>query len=72
MAWFCFLYRPSAARVSYAAGFVALGVALEFAQGALGYRLYEPADMLANATGVLLGWGAALAVERTAPRILRR
>ncbi len=68
MLWFCFLYRGLPARVSYALGFAAMGVALEFAQGALGYRLYDTADMAANALGVLLGW----AIAGAAPTILRR
>jgi VanZ family protein len=68
MLWFCFLYRSVPARVSYAFGFAAMGVALEFAQGALGYRLHDTADMAANALGVLLGWAIAAA----APTILRR
>jgi VanZ family protein len=39
-----------------AAGLIALGVALEWAQGALTTtRLADPADALANAAGVLLG-----------------
>ena len=39
-----------------AAGLIALGVALEWAQGALtSTRLADPADALANAAGVLLG-----------------
>jgi len=29
---------------------------LEFAQGLTDYRVFEVADMVANATGVLLGW----------------
>ena len=68
MGWFCLLYRGLPARVSYAIGFAAMGVALEFAQGAVGYRLYDTADMAANALGVLLGWAIAAA----APTILRR
>jgi len=45
-----------------AAGLVALGVALEWAQGALtATRMADPADALANAAGVLLG----LAVSAT-------
>jgi hypothetical protein len=68
MAWFCFLYGRTPARVAYGAAFIALGIALEFAQGALGYRAFEVPDMLANATGVLAGWAAALAGHR----ILRR
>lgn len=43
MFWFCQLYRT---RIFYAAGFVLMGVGLEFVQGQLGYRSYEVADML--------------------------
>ncbi len=68
MAWFCFLYGRTPARVSYGAAFIGMGIALEFAQGALGTRTFEVPDMLANAAGVLAGWAAALAGHR----ILRR
>jgi VanZ family protein len=56
MFWFAQLY---ARRLGYAAGFIALGIALEVLQGRLGYRSLEGLDMLANTAGVLLGWGAA-------------
>ena len=62
MAWFCFLYVKTKTRFAYGAGFIAMGVGLEFIQGMLGYRTYEVFDMYANALGVLLGWAAALAV----------
>lgn len=61
MFWFCQLYASPRSRLAYALGFATLGVALELAQRALGYRTYEPFDMAANALGVALGWGAALA-----------
>ncbi len=61
MFWFGQLYASARTRLAYALGFAALGVALELAQRALGYRTYEPFDMVANALGVALGWGAALA-----------
>ena len=67
MFWFSQLYAGRAARIGYAAGFAAMGVALEFAQGQLGYRTYEVLDMYANALGVLLGWGAALILPRVLP-----
>jgi len=68
MFWFCQLYAARRARVGYALGFVALGVALEFVQGWLGYRDFEVADMVADAAGVALGWGAALAFPGALPR----
>jgi VanZ family protein len=61
MFWFAQLYLR---RVLYAAGFIALGIALELAQRWLGYRSAELYDALANTLGVLLGWGAALLVGR--------
>ena len=57
--WFCQFYFHKA-RLYYALGFVAMGIALEFAQGATGYRSFEVADMAANALGVAAGWGTAL------------
>jgi VanZ family protein len=58
--WFCQFYFHKA-RAVYALGFVAMGIVLEFVQGALGYRSFELADMAANALGVAAGWaGAAL------------
>jgi VanZ family protein len=60
MGWFCFLYVKTTTRVVYGLGFIAMGVGLEFAQGALGYRTYEVFDMYANTLGVLLGWAAGL------------
>ena len=68
MFWFAMLYRTTPARLAYAAGFVAMGVGLEFIQGRLGYRTYEVFDMYANALGVLLGWAAWAAARRVLPR----
>jgi hypothetical protein len=69
MFWFAQLYPGNKARVAYAAAFVALGVGLEFVQGALGYRSFDTLDMLANALGVALGWalGALLPALLTRP-----
>jgi VanZ family protein len=60
MFWFCRLYAAPRTRLGYALGFVALGVGLEFAQRALGYRSFELFDMGADALGVALGWLAAV------------
>ncbi len=62
MFWFCQLYARRPTRLAYAAGFIAMGIALEFVQRALGYRSFEVLDMVADAIGVLLGWTAASAV----------
>jgi VanZ family protein len=59
MLWFSLLYAARPVRIACAAGFIAMGVGLEFVQGALGYRSFELYDMAANTLGVLLGWTAA-------------
>ena len=66
MLWFSLLYRRTRTRAAYAAGLVALGVGLEFVQGALGYRSFEALDMAANTAGVMLGWGIAFLVRKAA------
>ncbi len=68
MFWFAQLYLRTPVRAAYAAGFVALGGALEFVQAHVG-RDFEVADMVADAIGVALGWVAALVVP---VRILSR
>lgn len=64
MFWFGFLYRSARARIGYALFWIAIGVALEFAQRATGYRSFELADMAADAFGVLAGALAALSLPR--------
>ena len=64
MFWFALLYPTTRARVAYGVAFIALGIGLEFVQGALGYRTFDVFDMVANTLGVLLGWAAALLVPR--------
>jgi hypothetical protein len=61
MSVFCLIYDQWRRRLGYAAGFVAMGIALEFLQGMTGYRTFDPLDMLANAVGVLGGLAVALA-----------
>lgn len=60
MIWFSWLYPNLRTRLVYAAGFVVLGITLEFAQGLTEYRTFELADMAADAVGVALGWIVAL------------
>ena len=67
MFWFAQLYPERGVRLGYALGLAALGVALEFLQGWLGYRDFEVADMVADAAGVALGWTAAIIFPTTLP-----
>ena len=62
MFWFAALYP--ARRLVFAIGFIALGIALELAQGMSGYRTFGVLDMAANTAGVLAGWGAARAARK--------
>ena len=64
MFWFCVLYRRAGTRAAYGVLWIALGIALEFAQATTGYRSFELADMAANALGVLAGALAALSLPR--------
>jgi VanZ family protein len=57
--WFSQFYAGRT-RLLYLLGFVAMGIALEIAQGATGFRSFELADMAANTLGVVAGWAAAL------------
>ncbi|HEY7238608.1 MAG TPA: VanZ family protein [Burkholderiales bacterium] len=68
MFWFAQLYVERKARLGYAAGFVAMGVSLEFIQGWTGYRDFELYDMLADGVGVALGWAAALLLPGFLPK----
>jgi VanZ family protein len=60
MGWFVQIIHNSKHRLLLAAGFVCMGITLEFLQGWGGIRQYEVADMLANATGVMSAWLLAL------------
>ena len=68
MSVFCLIYDQWRTRLAYAAGFIAMGIALEFAQGTTGTRTMEGLDMLANAAGVLLGLAGALLLSRMPAR----
>jgi len=56
MGWFARLLWARGPRFAMAIGLVALGVAIEFAQGATGYRSFDVWDMAADGLGVLAGW----------------
>jgi len=56
MLWFAQLTIASNPRFWTAVALIGLGVGLEFAQLALGYRTFSYADMAADAAGVAIGW----------------
>ncbi len=60
MFWFAMLHPGWLRQLALAIAFSAIGVILEFLQGMSGYRSFEGADMLANSTGVVIGWALAL------------
>ena len=53
MGWFIQLYSIFRTRMSYAVGFIVMGVVIEILQGMGPARMFEYADMLANSLGVL-------------------
>ncbi len=59
MLWFCQVYVEHRTRIRLLLSLVAMGIGIEILQGMTGYRYFEYADMLANSTGVLIGWGLA-------------
>jgi len=56
MLWFCQVYVRRTQRLFVAGLLIALGIIVELLQEMTSYRYFEYADMLANATGVMLGW----------------
>jgi VanZ family protein len=63
MFWFAQAYVRQPGRMIAAVLLIALGIALESAQDATGWREFSYADMAADAMGVALGW--LLATPRT-------
>jgi len=55
MFWFGQIFRARGSSLLIAAGFIALGIALEFVQDSTGYRTFEYRDMAANGIGVVSG-----------------
>lgn len=64
MFWFCWLYRLRLTRFAYGLAWIAMGIALEFAQAQTATRSFEFGDMAANSLGVLLGWGISATLRR--------
>jgi VanZ family protein len=59
MAWFARLGPQGRGRVAMAIALCLLGVSMEYAQRATGYRTFDVMDMVANAIGVGIGWVAS-------------
>ena len=59
MLWFCQIYTLLRPRRFVALLLIAMGIAIEYLQGETGYRMFDYGDMLANATGVMVGWAWA-------------
>jgi VanZ family protein len=53
--WWGMLYPRAGERWVACFLFIAMGVALEFAQDATDHRVFDPFDMIANGAGALLG-----------------
>ncbi len=56
MWWWAQLWRTWRKRLRLAAALTLMGVAIEFVQGATGWRTFDVMDMVANGAGVLAGW----------------
>lgn len=76
MGWFAALYPSMPQRVGYAVFFIALGIALEFAQAFTPERKFELFDMFADGIGVVAGFVLGQPVlqplDRVMMRVLRR
>jgi VanZ family protein len=53
--WFCLVYERNA-HYRIAGLLLALGMLVEILQWFSGYRMFEWADMAANASGIVVGW----------------
>ncbi len=54
--WFGFIYLPGARYVHLSLGLILMGGVLELIQGISGFRNMDYYDMLANSSGVAIGW----------------
>jgi hypothetical protein len=54
--WFGFIYLRGPRYVRLSLGLIIMGGVLELIQGILGHRSMDHYDMLANASGVAIGW----------------
>lgn len=59
MNWFCQIYVTNFMRLALGIIFILMGIVLEVLQGLSGIRMFEFFDMVANTTGVAMGYLAA-------------
>ncbi|MFA5371472.1 MAG: VanZ family protein [Sideroxydans sp.] len=59
MLWFCQAYVEKLSRIWLMLSLMAMGAGIEILQGMSGFRYFEWSDLLANITGVLIGWRLA-------------
>ena len=59
MGWFGQLSFTTRKQINWIIGLCLMGVLMEIIQGWSGYRDFEYADMVADAAGVLFGWGVS-------------
>jgi len=59
MTWHSQLYHRRNTKLGLMAGFIAMGIGLEFVQGMGEARMFEWADALANSLGALLAFAAS-------------
>lgn len=65
MAWFSQIYHDRFRRIMFALIFIFMGVLLEYLQSFAPGRFAEYGDMVANATGVALGFAVGLTAARS-------
>lgn len=56
MGWFAQIFRHDLTRLALVAGFVLMGIGIEFLQGMVPARQFDVLDMIANTSGVVLAW----------------
>ncbi len=56
MWWFAVAVNQTKHQLMLAITFVVMGIGIEFLQQMTGYRYFEVLDMVANTTGVFVGW----------------
>lgn len=59
MGWFSQIYRHDLTRLLLVAGLIVMGIGVEFLQALTPTRQFDPMDMVANTSGIVLSWALA-------------